>query len=166
MATMNRYLLGYDLRLGFAGFADAHWDAQNREVFLLCPDIVRPASVDPMIWPSLFRYLHLSPIPAAAPHQGAIAIEPTGFEHGVTCLWPCLDDMIWCFDERGLDIPVVAVAIVLHGDDSRVGSDHSIALLDERDTGASPPDYETITVARDRRGIAAARSWRCGFRAG
>ena len=72
---MSRYLLGYDLR----------------------PDIARPASIDPMIWPSLFRYLHLSPT------------------------------------------PVVAVAIVLHGDDERVRSDHSIALLDARDTGAAPP---------------------------
>ena len=49
MAEMNRYLLGYDLRLGFPGFADAHWDAKKRAVFLLRPDIVCPASVDPWI---------------------------------------------------------------------------------------------------------------------
>lgn len=163
---MNRYLLGCDLRLGFAGFADAHWDAAKREVFLPRPDIARPASVDPMIWPSLFRYLHLHPTPAMAPHQGAIAIEPTGFEHGVTCPWPRLDDMISCFDERGLDIPVVAVAIVLHGDDAWVRSDHSIAILDARNTGAAPPDGWTLVGfdAADQ-GLTSGLS-NCGYDAG
>ncbi len=139
MAQMNRYLLGYDLRLGFPGFADAHWDAKKREVFLLRPDIVCPASVDPWIWPSVFRYLHLYPTPAVAPHQGAIAIEPTGFEHSVTCLWPGLDGMTACFDEHGLEFPVVPVAIVLLGEDAKVRADHSVAVLDEGGMRATPP---------------------------
>ncbi len=140
MAEMNRYLLGYDLRLGFSGFADAHWDAKKREVFLLRPDIVCPASVDPWIWPSVFRYHHLYPTPAVAPHQGAIAIEPTGFEHSVTCLWPSLEGMAACFAEHRLAVSVVPIAIVLLGDDGRVGSDHSIAVLDAGRMCAAPPD--------------------------
>ena len=144
MAEMNRYLLGYDLRLGFAGFAEAHWDAEKRAVFLLRPDIACPASVDPMIWPSVFRYLHLYPTPPVAPHQGAIAIEPTGFEHGVTCLWPSLDAMPACFEEHGLDVSVVPIAIALHCDEARAGSDHSIAILDEGRMGAAPPEGWTV----------------------
>ncbi len=144
MAEMNRYLLGYDLRLGFAGFAGAHWDAEKRAVFLLRPDIVCPASVDPWIWPSVFRYLHLYPTPAFAPHQGAIAIEPTGFEHSVTCLWPSREDMAACFAEHGLNVSVVPIAIVLHGEDGRVRSEHSIAILDEGRMSAAPPDDWTL----------------------
>ncbi len=143
-AAMNRYLLGYDLRLGFTGFADAHWDAQKREVFLLRTDIASLASVDPMIWPSVFRYTHLYPTPPVAPNQGAIAIEPTGFEHSVTCLWPDLAAMTACFAEHGLDVPVVPVAIVLHGDEERVRSDHSIAVLDENRVSLSPPEGWTL----------------------
>ena len=141
---MRRYLLGYDFRLGFSGFAGAYWDAGKREVFLLRPDIACPASVDPWIWPSVFRYLHLYPTPPVAPRQGAIAIEPTGFEHSVTCLWPGLEDMTACFAEHALEVPVVAVAIVLHADDAKARTDHSIAVLDERLTGAAPPDGWTL----------------------
>ncbi len=144
MAEMNRYLLGYDLRLGFSGFADAHWDAEKREVFLLRPDIACPASVDPWIWPSVFRYLHLYQAPSVAPHQGAIAIEPTGFEHGVTCLWPGLEAMTACFEEHAPEVSVVAIAIVLHADEARAKSDHSIAVLEADRVSATPPDGWTL----------------------
>jgi hypothetical protein len=144
MAKMNRYLLGYDVRLGFSGFADAHWDAEKRAVFLLRPDIACPASVDPWIWPSVFRYLHLYQMPAVAPHQGAIAIEPTSFEHGVTCLWPSLENMTTCIAGHRLSVAVVPIAIVLHGDDDRVRSDHSIAILDTDRMSAAPPRDWTL----------------------
>ncbi len=140
MAEMNRYLLGYDVRLGFSGFADTYWDAKKREVFLLRSDIVCPASVDPWIWPSVFRYLHLYATPPIAPNQGAIAIEPTGFEHSVTCLWPSREGMAACFEKHRVDAPVVPIAIVLIADEAKATSDHSIAVLDAGRMRGTPPD--------------------------
>ena len=93
---------------------------------------------------SVIRYHHLYPTPAVAPHQGAIAIEPTGFEHSVTCLWPSLKSMAACFAEHGLAVPVVRIAIVLHSDDAKARSDHSIAILDEGRMSAAPPDDWTL----------------------
>jgi hypothetical protein len=141
---MGRYLLGYDLRLGFADFCDGYWDDEKRAVFLLRPDIARPASVDPWIWPSVFRYLHLYQSPTVTPHQGAIAIEPTSFDHGVTCLWPNLEAMVACHAEHRGDVSVVPIAIILHGDDARVESDHSVAILDADRMRAAPPDGWTL----------------------
>jgi hypothetical protein len=165
MAKMNRYLLGYDVRLGFSGFADAHWNAEKRAVFLLRPDIACPASVDPWIWPSVFRYLHLYQMPAAAPHQGAIAIEPTDFEHSVTCLWPSLEDMTVCLAGHQLTVPVVSIAIVLHGDDNRVRSDHSIAILDADRMSASPPrDWSLLGYDVADSGLTGGLS-NCGYNA-
>lgn len=141
---MNRYLLGYDLRLAFPDFVEAYWDRRKREVFLLRPEIAAPASVDPMIWPSVFRYSHLYPTPALTEHQGAIEIEPTDFEHCVTCLWPRLGPMMACFHGHGLDVPTVPVAIVLHAEDAKARADHQIAVLDDERLRAAPPDGWTL----------------------
>ena len=140
---MSRYLLGYDIRVGFSAFADGHWDARKRAVFLLNPEICSPASVDPWIWPSIFRYLHLYQSPIVTPHQGAIAMEPTNFEHSVTCLWPDLEAMNACIADHAVTFPVVPVAIVLHGADAQLQSDHTVAVLDSDRMRAAPPDNWT-----------------------
>ena len=92
----------------------------------------------------MFRYRHLYPTPPAFPDQGAIAIEPTGFEHSVTCLWPDRAAMTACFADHELDISVVAIAIVLHGDEAKARTDHSIAALDDDRMAAAPPDGWTL----------------------
>jgi len=148
MAIMRQYLLGYDIRLEYSEFADGHWDAEKRAVFLLRTEIVSPASVDSWIWPSVFRCRHLYPTPTLTPHQGVIEIEPTNFEHSVTCLWPDLDAMNACYADHTLAIQTVPLAIVLLGEDERVHSNHSVAVLDADRMSADPP-YEWTLLGYD-----------------
>ncbi len=92
----------------------------------------------------MLRYHNLYQTHTLAPNQAAIAIEPTGFEHSVTCLWPSREDMAACFAEHGLNVSAVPITIVLHGEDTRVRSEHSIAILDEGRMSAAPPDDWTL----------------------
>lgn len=46
-------LFGYDARRPLGGPTEKEWTTDRRKRFLLCPDIVRPLSVDRTVWPAL-----------------------------------------------------------------------------------------------------------------
>lgn len=68
---MNKWLIGFDIRVNPEHRADRWWDTARRAEFLLCPQVKWPLSVDPNVWPSLF---HLKGIVPADP-DSPIEIE-------------------------------------------------------------------------------------------
>jgi hypothetical protein len=49
-------LVGFDIRLPLSEYLDHWWDEDQREQYLLRPEIEWPLSVDGLVWPSLFRF--------------------------------------------------------------------------------------------------------------
>lgn len=45
--------LGYDVRTSLEGHIENSWDTARRSDYLLRPEIIRPVSVDRIVWPSL-----------------------------------------------------------------------------------------------------------------
>ena len=52
--ALNRWLLGFDVRLAADQYAGQRWDRDSRAQFLLRPDLAWPLSVDRSVWPSAF----------------------------------------------------------------------------------------------------------------
>jgi hypothetical protein len=100
-------VLGFDAREGWADPLRL-WPAARRMQYLLRPDIVKPLSVDVMVWPSVFRdpgveQLHLGD---GLGNDGIIPPAFVGPCHG---LWTDLDEMrgVCVFSARPLRVVAV-----------------------------------------------------------
>ena len=54
--TVDRYLLGYDLRACAKDYVSTEWPDSRRSEYLLRDDVRWPLSVDTTVWPSLFHF--------------------------------------------------------------------------------------------------------------
>src|SRR5262249_44550369 len=51
---LNRWLIGFDVRLAKEQYVSEHWGTTSRAEYLLRPDIEWPLSVSRRVWPSVF----------------------------------------------------------------------------------------------------------------
>ena len=55
---MNRWVIGFDVRIAKDQYVSRRWDNDARAEFLLRPDVEWPFSVDRSVWPSVFFSTH------------------------------------------------------------------------------------------------------------
>lgn len=79
---LHSLLLGFDLCQRPERYLEQAWSPERRREFLLRPDIAWPKSVDPMVWPSIFRY-------DTHPYElGWVAVpDPTDIRHRAHLVW-------------------------------------------------------------------------------
>lgn len=84
---MSMSVLGYDARHPVSKVKTASWTAQERELFLLRPEVTTPLSLDPCLWPSYF-------VPACVePSSHEIAVSWDHPEYNVLGFFPSLTSM-------------------------------------------------------------------------
>lgn len=126
---MAEYLIGYDLRFPFADFVASQWPEERRELFLLRPEIQRPASVDVTVWPSRFVF------PGAFVSRRPDGLERIQIEiehilQRTLDLWPDLEAMQARWRAAKPAGAAVPVAITLVGDEDVVRRDGWPLLVD------------------------------------
>lgn len=123
---MAEHTLGYDFRFAFEVYAATHWNDDRRDGFLLRPEIDMPASVDPLVWPSLFTY----PGDFISRHPDSLAriqVTPEHILQRALGLWPEFEGMANVLAtaeeehdliESGIAIAITLVDLVSHERDT------------------------------------------------
>ena len=144
---MAEHTLGYDFRFAFEVYAATHWNDDRRDGFLLRPEIDMPASVDPLVWPSLFTY----PGDFIARHPDGLAriqVTPEHILQRALGLWPEFESMANVLAaaeeehdliESGISIAITLVDLVSHERDTAWS-----ALIDLGAEAEPPPDGWTL----------------------
>jgi hypothetical protein len=72
---MNQRIVRFDVRLDKGDYVDTRWDKEQRNTYLLRPDVDWPLSIDPLVWPSVFY----SKIFLGTTHHnyGTIEVDPS-----------------------------------------------------------------------------------------
>lgn len=94
--------LGYDIRLCAHAYLPQYWINDERERFLLRPEIEWPLSFDPMVWPSIFESPDEVQVPGVEDwwpdRPPAVVAEPVSKRYDTFMnLWPKLDEMLAVF---------------------------------------------------------------------
>jgi len=74
MDGYEELLIGFDARERFLKFKDI-WDTHRIEQYLLREDIIKPLSVDVMVWDSVFHVLQVEPLDWRGPRQEWDSLE-------------------------------------------------------------------------------------------
>jgi len=107
-------LLGFDIRVA-AEDAVSLWSRKRRDQFLLDPETPLPLSVDPMAWPSVFRYGGREPATELLKRVSTLAADP---HYSDETVWLQFEPMLRSFSGelkgtgRGVAIAIELVSSV------------------------------------------------------
>jgi hypothetical protein len=108
---LNRWLLGFDVRVAKEPYVSRRWDRNARAQYLLRPDIEWPLSVDRSVWPSVFFSNHFRDF---RDEPATIGVDPEVEGTSGLTSWQHLERMRAHYDAHGASAPGgVFVAIEL-----------------------------------------------------